>query len=119
MTIDERKKYDSVRITVRLPLPIVEKLQDLVESGTYKNLSDIVRHALIELIDKHSPPPNKSIVKVEIPKYLYEELKKIVEGGRAVDIEDAIRNIIREYLEYRIRDYIKRKIEEEMKSTGD
>ena len=114
----ERKKRESLRITVRLPPSLAEKLQDLVNSGMYKNLSDVVRQALAELIKKHYPSPHKSTVTVDLPLSLKRELEKIVKEGEAIDLDDAIRNALREYIEFRVRKYVKASVEREAKEIA-
>ena len=85
----DRKRREPLRITVRLSPPLAEKLQDLVESGMYKNLSEVVRKALSDLIKKHYPPPHRSTVTVDLPLSLKKELEKLV-LGKTVRLEGDI-----------------------------
>ncbi len=115
----DRKRREPLRITVRLSPPLAEKLQDLVESGMYKNLSEVVRKALSDLIKTHYPPPHRSTVTVDLPLSLKKELEKLVEEGEAIDLDDAIRNALREYIEFRVRRYVKASVEEEAKKIAE
>ena len=115
----DRKMREPMRITVRLSPTLAEKLQELVESGIYKNLSEAVRTALSDLIKKHYPRPNVSTVTVNLPISLRNELEKLVKEGEAIDLDDAIRNALREYVEFRIRRYVKTSVEEEAKKIAE
>lgn len=42
------------RITIRLPSQQVAMLEKFVEAGEYPTVSEAVRHAVRELIEKHS-----------------------------------------------------------------
>mgnify|MGYP005619424205 CR=1 FL=1 len=42
------------RITIRLPTQQIAMLEKFVEAGEYPTVSEAVRHAVRELIEKHS-----------------------------------------------------------------
>jgi len=45
---------ENVRITIRLPLHLVNAIDTLTEVGPYTTRSEVVRHAIVDFIKKHS-----------------------------------------------------------------
>lgn len=44
----------NLRITIRVEEPDRKKIESLVQKGKYKNLSHVIRSALIEFLDRKS-----------------------------------------------------------------
>ena len=91
----------SDRITVRLTAETQEKLELLIDKGEYKNVSDVVRHAIDFFLEKQFPPPHIEKVIVDVPKGNMNDLQSLVMEGDSVSVDDAIRNAVREYLRNR------------------
>lgn len=94
---------DNERITVRLPADKLALLQSLVGTEDYDNLSDIVRQAVEEFIDRKYTPDNISKVTVDLPKGNVLELESLIKNGDSVSMDDAIRNAVREYTRARAK----------------
>ncbi|NPA74480.1 MAG: ribbon-helix-helix protein, CopG family [Euryarchaeota archaeon] len=104
---------DSSRITIRLSQTAMEQMQKLVESGEFKNISDVVRTAIERFLSEKFSPPNVERVSVDLPKKTKDLLVELVESGEieAVDMNDAIRLAVKEY----VRRYISQAAENEIK----
>ncbi len=91
---------DSSRITIRLSPSATEKLQKLVESGEYKNISEVVRTAIEDFLAEKFSPKNIKRVTVDLPKKTTGLLLELVNSGdvEAVDMNDAIRMAVKEYV---------------------
>ena len=71
---------ETVRVTVRLPLHLVSAIDSLTKIGAYTTRSEVVRHALVDFIDKHS-----------------DEIKEMVEKIRRVQEIKAAVSAVEEY----------------------
>ena len=91
----------SDRITVRLTPEAHAKLAKLVEEGDYRNVSDVVRHAIDFYLNKKFPPEHIEKVMVDVPKTNMNDLQTLVHDGDSVSVDDAIRNAVREYVRKR------------------
>jgi len=109
------KMSDSIRITIRLSRAAAEKLEELVKSGEYKNLSDVVRTAIENFLAEKFAPKNVEKISVDLPKSTVAMLVKLVEAGDAVDLDDAIRTAVREYVRKQISELARESIEREIK----
>lgn len=85
------------RVTVRMSSDVVEKLQKMVDSSVYGNISDVIRAAVDEFLSNRFTPENLSKVTVELPKTKVLELESLVRDGDSISLDDAIRNAVREY----------------------
>ncbi len=91
------------RVTVRLPLEYLQKLEEIQKKLGEKTLSDVIRQALDEYIQKQLPPENITVITLQLPKSLALKLETLISRGLdAVSVEEAIRNAIREYLEKKL-----------------
>ncbi|MCX8173839.1 MAG: ribbon-helix-helix domain-containing protein [Thermoplasmata archaeon] len=96
---------ETARITVRLPLEYLQKLEQIQKKNNEKNLSEVIRRALDDYIQKQLPPENITMVTLALPKSLALKLEAMIsEGMDAVSIEEAIRNAIRDYLEKKLKE---------------
>ena len=94
---------ENERITVRLPTDKLALLQSLIGTGDYDNLSDVVRDAVEQFIDRNFTPDNISKVTVDLPKGNVLELESLIRNGDSVSMDDAIRNAVREYTRARAK----------------
>lgn len=85
------------RITVRISEQVMQKLEDMVENFQYESVSDIIRLAINEFIDKYDGKGGTSKVDLVLPKKVVEELEKDVDTGGAISLEDLIRLVLRDY----------------------
>lgn len=92
------------RITIRLPTDKLALLESLVGTDDYDNLSDVVREAVDEFIDRRFTPENISKITVDLPKGNVLELESLIKNGDSVSMDDAIRNAVREYTRARAKD---------------
>lgn len=109
---------DSIRITIRLSRNAAEKMEELVKSGEFKNLSEVVRTAIENFLAEKFAPRNIEKISVDLPKSTVAMLVKLVEAGDAVDLDDAIRTAVREYVRRQIsllaKESIEKRIQEEL-----
>lgn len=85
------------RITVRISEDVMRKLEDMVENFQYESVSDIIRLAINEFIDKNEGRGGTSKVDLVLPKKVLEDLEKDVDTGTAISLEDLIRIVLRDY----------------------
>ncbi len=111
---DDVKMSDSIRITIRLSKSAAEKIEELVESGEFKNISEVIRRAIEDFLAEKFAPKNIEKVSVNLPKSTVSLLVELVEKGDAVDMDDAIRNAVREYVKRRVSEYAKKEIKEKI-----
>ncbi|MEM3445584.1 MAG: ribbon-helix-helix protein, CopG family [Thermoplasmata archaeon] len=96
---------ETARDKVRLPLEYIQKLEQIQKKNNEKNLSEVIRRALDDYIQKELPPENIMVVTLALPKSLALKLEALIsEGLDAVSVEEAIRNAIRDYLERKLRE---------------
>jgi Arc/MetJ-type ribon-helix-helix transcriptional regulator len=104
---------ESVRITIRISGVAYEKLDELIKNGSYRNISDVIRSAILEFISNKFPPQNIGKLTVELPKNTMEQLSQLVEAGDAVSKEEEIRTAIREYLNRKFRELARARLDKE------
>ncbi len=105
---------DSIRITIRLSREALEKLEELVEKGEYKNISEVVRTAIEEFLKEKNPPDNIKKLRVDLPRSTVNELMRLVEEGDAVDLDDAIRTAVREYVKRRLQEITREQMRQQL-----
>ena len=107
---------DSARITIRLSKSVMDQLQTLVDSGEFKNISDVVRAAIENFLNERDVPPNVNRVVLDLPKKTTQLLLKLVESGEfeVVDMNDAIRSAVKEYIRAHASELARAKIEEKI-----
>ncbi len=89
------------RVTLRLSSDTLKILTSLVDSGEFSNISDVIRAAVDEFIDKRFTPENIAKISVDLPKTKVIELESLVRSGDSVSLDDAVRNAVREYVRTR------------------
>jgi Arc/MetJ-type ribon-helix-helix transcriptional regulator len=93
---------ESERVTIRLPPDRVKALHQLVKSGTYTTISDVIRAAIDRFIDMQFSPDYIRKLMIELPKGNVVDLQQLVKSGDSVSVEDAVRNAVREYVRRRL-----------------
>ena len=112
---------DSTRITIRLSRNAAERLQELVDKGDYKNLSDVVRAAIEDFLAEKFAPRNIERVNVDLPKKTVSLLLELVDSGdvEAVDLNDAIRLAVKEYVHHKVAEAAKKEIKKGIKEIAE
>ena len=90
------------RVTVRITKEQLLLIQNLIDSGKYETMTDVVKSALDEFLGKFYSPDNIQKVTVDLPNGNMIRLEELVREGDSVSIDDAIRNAVREYTRNRI-----------------
>jgi CopG family nickel-responsive transcriptional regulator len=85
------------RITVRVSKETMDQLEDLVESFQYENVSDIVRRAIDEFIERNYRKGPTTKIDLVLPKRMVQDLEKDLDQGTAISLDDLIRVILRDY----------------------
>lgn len=93
---------ESERVTIRIPPDKIHALNQLVKTGDYDTLSDVIRAAIDRFLDFKFSPDYIRKVTIELPKGNVVELQQLVKAGDSVSIEDAVRNAVREYVRRRL-----------------
>ncbi len=104
---------ESTRITIRISGEAYKKLEELLKTGEFKNMSDVIRTAIQEFLKTRFSPPNVSKIPVELPKSIMDSIDILVESGDAIDKEDLIRLAVREYVNRRIKEIVREKVKEQ------
>lgn len=94
------------RVTVRISEDTMEKLEQLVESMQFENISDIIRKSIDEFIERNYRGGKASKVNILIPQKILGDLEKEVESGSAISLDDLIRIILRDYTLKRLNEEI-------------
>jgi CopG family nickel-responsive transcriptional regulator len=75
----------------------MDQLEDLVESFQYENVSDIVRRAIDEFIERNYRKGPTTKIDLVLPKRMIQDLEKDLDQGTAISLDDLIRVILRDY----------------------
>ncbi len=98
---DERSQS---RITVRLPPESIQKIDQLIAEGRFKNLSDFIRQAIDSFLEELGGGGPAQKVSVRLSRSEMAQIIEAIENGEAVDKEDLIRIAVREYIRKRLRE---------------
>lgn len=101
------------RITVRLSKETMDQLEELVDSFQYETVSDIVRRAIDEFIERNYRKGPTSKIDLVLPKKMITELETELDQGSAISLDDLIRVILRDYTLNKINKEIKEISKEE------
>ncbi len=101
------------RITVRLTKETMNQLEELVENFQYETVSDIVRRAIDEFIERNYRKGPTSKIDLVLPKKMIAELETEIDQGSAISLDDLIRVILRDYTLNKINKEIKEISKEE------
>ncbi|MCI4348700.1 MAG: ribbon-helix-helix domain-containing protein [Thermoplasmata archaeon] len=92
----------SERVTVRIPLELLEKLKQIQQSKSVPTISDTIREGLERYIEMNFPPPNIRKVVVDLSRQDNRQLEEFVREGNSVSVDDAVRSAVREYIRGRV-----------------
>lgn len=85
----------------------MDQLEELVESFQYETVSDIVRRAIDEFIERNYRKGPTSKIDLVLPKKMISELETELDQGSAISLDDLIRVILRDYTLNKISKEIK------------
>ena len=95
------------RITVRVSKDTMNQLEELVENFQYETVSDIVRRAIDEFIERNYRKGPTAKIDLVLPKKVMQDLESDLNQGSAISLDDLIRVILRDYTLSRISKEIK------------
>lgn len=98
---------ETERVTVRLSAATVKGIKALMKTGDYQTVSDVIRIAIEEFLERKFSPENISKFMIALPKGNVDDLQGLVKGGDSVSMDDAIRNAVREYIRLRVASMMK------------
>lgn len=84
------------RLSVRIPLETMEKLQQLMKTGKYQNISEIVKLALDEYIEKNSVDID------DIKKSDEIELELLMKDDEPPAFDKVIEDAVKDYIKTHI-----------------
>jgi CopG family nickel-responsive transcriptional regulator len=96
------------RITVRVSEDTMEKLEELVDLFNFDRVSDIIRKAVDEFIERNYSTASKKKVDLLIPRNVIDEVQEEVDQVDKISLEDLVRIVL--------KNYTARKMNEEMKN---
>ena len=96
------------RITVRVSEDTMEKLEELVDLFNFDSVSDIIRKAVDEFIERNYSTASKKKVDLLIPRNVIDEVQEEVDQVEKISLEDLVRIVL--------KNYTARKMNEEMKN---
>jgi CopG family nickel-responsive transcriptional regulator len=90
------------RVTIRMTKEQLLLIQNLIDSGKFETMTDVVKGALDEFLGKYFSPENIKKVIDDLPMGNMIRMEELVRGGDSASIDDAIRNAVRGYTRNRI-----------------
>lgn len=100
------------KITIRVPIDLLEQMDDVVRRYNYKSVSDLVRRAIEELLESKRPDLGTMKIVLRVPEDMVHTMKRIMDAeGLYEDERDFIMQVVREYIKTRIKE-IKKEYEE-------
>ena len=90
------------RVTVRLSSEQIAMIQQLIDENNFDTVTDVVRTALEEFLQKYFSPEHIKKITVDLPKSNVLKLEELVKDGDSVSLDDAIRTAVREYTKDRL-----------------
>ncbi|MHB1440255.1 MAG: ribbon-helix-helix domain-containing protein [Cuniculiplasma sp.] len=85
------------RITIRLSEDDMNKLEKLLDKYNYESISEIIRVALRQFIDKFDEEGTNKKIEVQLTKKMVDDLNVLLQRGEAISIDDLIRSVLKEY----------------------
>lgn len=85
------------RITIRLSESDMINMESIMDKHNFESISEIIRMALREFIDKYLDTGLSKRVEVQLTKKMVSDLNEIIEKGEAISIDDLIRSVLKEY----------------------
>ncbi len=94
------------RITIRVSEEMMEQLEELVDTFNFDSVSDIIRKAIEEFVERNSSPRSKKKVDLLIPRSVISDVQDEVDEVDKISLEDLVRIVL--------KNYTRKKAEEEM-----
>ena len=95
------------RITIRVSEGTLKKLEKLVENYHYESVSDVIRKAIDDLIEKNYKEEGIEKLRVTVPKSFLDRLNIKMQADEDLPLEDIIKAAIREYTSSKMKDEMK------------
>lgn len=89
------------KVSIRLPLELVEDLEDVVIRKRYRNMSDAIRDAVSEFVKRNRPGAPDS-VDIQFPPGLMAGIFDLLDIKEFKDIDDLVIFAVRKYVEDRL-----------------
>ncbi len=84
------------RITVRISEETMEKLTELVDAYRYESVSDLIRKAIDDLIDRHYGKEEES-PELKISRDTLKSIEDEIDTNPTLSLDDVLKIVIREY----------------------
>ncbi|MFG1519920.1 MAG: ribbon-helix-helix domain-containing protein [Thermoplasmataceae archaeon] len=84
------------RITIRVSEDTMRKLEELVESYNFESVSDVVRKAIQDLIQRNETGKARKM-DISISKRVLENLNREVTDESPLSLDDLVKAVLREY----------------------
>lgn len=94
------------RITIRVSEEMMERLEELVDTFNFDSVSDIIRKAIDEFVERNTTPRGKKKVDLLIPRNVISEVQNEVDLVDKISLEDLVRIVL--------KNYTRKRAEEEM-----
>ncbi len=88
------------RITVRISEETMEKLVELVDMYRYESISDLIRKAIDDLLEKNYGPRKRNVEMLKA-KEILRTVDDEIDKNESISLEDLLELVIREYT-YRV-----------------
>lgn len=72
-------------------------MESIMDKHNFESISEIIRTALREFIDKYLDTGLSKRIEVQLTKKMVGDLNEIIEKGEAISIDDLIRSVLKEY----------------------
>lgn len=90
------------RITIRLSEDDMDRMERLLDRYNYESISEIIRIALREFLEKNDDEGINKKVEVQLTRKMVDDLNSLLQRGEAVSIDDLIRSVLKEYTRNKI-----------------
>lgn len=92
------------RITIRVSEEMMEQLEELVDTFNFDSVSDIIRKAIDEFVERNASPRSKKKVDLLIPRSVISEVQSEVDSVDKISLEDLVRIVLKNYTRKRAED---------------
>lgn len=84
------------RITVRISEETMEKLTELVDAYRYESVSDLIRKAIDDLVERHYGKDKES-PELKISRDTLKTIEDEIDTNPSLSLDDVLKIVIREY----------------------
>jgi len=91
------------KLTVRFPVDLLEDLQDIVLRKGYRNLSDAIRYAVVEFVERNRPGKPR-VIEVELPDGIIAMMKDLIDMKLYTDYNSIVERAVEVFIETRIKE---------------